>query len=186
MKNFAKIADGIDVVPLLLSIKQHPELWDQNPMRRVTEGTPHTEMKDIWIRFRPADEFDPKNPAAFIEPHFAVWYPAYYKLPALRAIIFGLMARVEATHLGGVLITRIPPGGHIAPHTDRGWHPEFYNTKLYLPIATNDKVTFRVEDERVVMETGDIWWLDNTVEHEVTNEGDTERMTLIMCMRRED
>ena len=142
-------------------------------------------MKDIWVRYRAEEEFDPEKPEEFISPHFSVWYPAYYALMQLRPIIFGMMARVEGTHLGGVLITRIPAGGHIESHADKGWHPEFYNTKLYLPIATNDQCWFRVEDEKVVMKTGDIWWLDNTVEHEIANEGETERMTLIVCTRRE-
>lgn len=184
MKHFAKIAEGVDVVPMNLAITQQPELWDQHTFRKVLPGTPHAAMSDIWLRYRDYAERDEENPTKFVEPHFAVWYPAFYKLP-VRDIIFDMMARVQATHLGGVLITRIPPGGRIEPHTDRGWHPTFYNTKLYLVLATNDRTTFRCEDERVIMKTGDIWWLDNTVEHEVVNDGDTERMTLIVCMRRE-
>lgn len=185
MKNFLQIADGVDVTPLLLAIKQHPELWNQFSIRKTTTGTPHTEMSDIWVRYRPFEEFDPANPKAFLEAHFPVWYPAWHALPQLRPIVFGMMARMEATHLGGILITRIPPGGKIAPHVDRGWHPEFMNCKLYLPLMTNESCWFRVEDERVTMKTGDIWWLDNTKEHEIVNEGETERMTLIVCMRRE-
>lgn len=95
------------------------------------------------------------------------------------------MARVQASHLGGVLITRIPAGGRILPHADKGWHPEFYNCKLYVVLESNPKCVFRVEDERVVMNQGDVWRIDNTKEHEVVNDGETERMTLIICMRQE-
>ena len=185
MKNFLHITGGMDATALLLAIKKQPELWDQNHLRRTTDGTPHGGMQDIWVRFRVASEFDPSNPAAFIEQHFPVFYPAWHALPQLRPIIFWMMTRAEATHLGGILITRIPPGQKIASHVDKGWHSYFYNTKFYLPIATNDQCWFRIEDEKVVMKTGDIWWLNNTVEHEIVNDGDTERITLIVCMRSE-
>lgn len=178
-----RMVEGVDVRPLLLSLKQQPELWDQNQLRRTLDGTPHGDMRDIWIRWR-ADAYDAGKKGEFLGPHFPIWYPAFYTLP-LRNIIFAMMADVQATHLGGILITRIAPGESIKPHADKGWHPEFYNTKLYLPLATNDKCVFRVEDERVVMKVGEVWWLDNTVEHEVTNDGDTERITLIVCTRRE-
>lgn len=154
-----------------------PYLWNQKPLRKVAEGTPHEAMDDIWLRFA-------GKPEEYDKPHFPIWYPAEGVLP-VRQIILAMMARAQATHLGGVLITRIPPGGRINPHADHGWHPEFYNCKFYLPLATNDACTFRVEDEKVVMQAGDIWWLDNTVEHEIINEGDTERITLIVCMRRD-
>lgn len=184
MKNFLKIAEGVDVTRLLLSLKQQPELWNQNPLRKIVEGTPHKQMDDIWVRFRNFSEFNPENPKEFIGPHFPEWYPSYRKLPQIKEFVYGLMAKIEATHLGGILITRIPPGGRIEAHSDRGWHPEFYNTKLYI-VLQSDRCTFRVEDEQVVMQQGEIWWLDNTVEHEVWNDGEIDRMTLIICMRTE-
>lgn len=178
MRNFLQIASGVDVLPLLLQINLHPELWNANRERKDAPGSPHSEMDDIWVRHAESrEEFD--------GPHFAKWYPAYRELPSVRKMIFDAMARVQATHLGGVLITRIPPGGKIAAHTDFGWHPEFYNCKLYVVLASNQECIFRVEDERVAMETGDVWRIDNTKEHEVLNAGATERMTLIICTRVE-
>lgn len=71
------------------------------------------------------------------------------------------------------------------PHTDKGWHPEYYNTKIYIPILTNEFVINRCVDETVVMEQGSAWYFNNTVEHEVVNNGDSERITLIICLRCE-
>ena len=177
MKNFMHIGE-LDVLPLVSQIHRQPSLWNMHRERKDHPGTPHSQMDDIWIRHAESRE-------AFQEPHFAKWYPAYSALPAVRSIIFGLMARMEATHLGGVLITRIPPKGKIEAHTDRGWHPEFYNTKAYVVLRSNPQCVFRVEDERVVMSPGQVWTIDNTKEHSVHNEGDTERMTLIICTRCE-
>jgi mannose-6-phosphate isomerase-like protein (cupin superfamily) len=185
MRNFLHIAHGIDTAALAMALKLHPELWDAHTLRKTRPGTPHNEMSDIWVRYNDMSKYPDGDYSTFNEPHFPVWYPAYYQLPQLRPILLGLMARIEATHLGGVLITRIPPGGRVKPHVDRGWHPEFYRTKLYMPIEGNTQCINRVEDEQVVMLPGDVWYFNNLVEHEVINNGDTERITLIICMRTE-
>ena len=36
----------------------------------------------------------------------------------MRPIVFDLMRRIEAVSLGRVIITRLQPGGRIAPHAD--------------------------------------------------------------------
>jgi hypothetical protein len=178
LEHFTKIDEGVDVAPLVAQLEAQPHLWGAHSWRKAIKRGPHSEMTDIWVRFA-------GNEDDFHKPHFADWYPAYKALPALRPLIFGAMARMEASHLGGVLITRIPPGGKIGAHVDRGWHPEFYNTKLYYVLKTNPRCVFRVEQERVAMQVGDLWQIDNTHEHDVVNDGDTERMTLIVCTRRD-
>lgn len=181
-----KIAEGVDVMPARLALQLHPELWNQNTIRRDAPESPHTAMADIWIRYNDDTECRKTGDySRFNDPHDPIWYPAYYALPQLRPLIFGLMARVEATRLGGVLITRIPPGGHIQPHIDRGWHVEHYNTKLYVVLQGNEHCINRVEDETIAMQTGDVWYFDNTKEHEVINNGTDDRITLILCFRTE-
>jgi len=181
MKYFEKIA-RYNVWPLEEQLDAHPELWNTHGQRTVHDTFYGT--SDIWVRFRDPSEL--KEPKHFGEPHFPVWYPAWEKLPALQPIVFDLMARVKATHLGGILITRIPPHGGIKPHHDRGgWHAEHYRRKVYVPIKTTDQVSNHCEDETVIMRRGDAWWFENLVTHSVVNSGDTERVTLIVCMRTE-
>lgn len=181
MKNFLKIASGIDVLPLAIALQMHPELWDEHNERKEFENSSHKCTSDIWVRYN-----DPKNLSKgydkYTSEHDSVWHPAAAKLPQLRPIIFGLMDRCEATRLGGVLITRIPAGGHVLPHADRGWHPEYFDLKVYVPIHSNPHCVNRVADEKVVMAPGDAWYFNNLKEHEVINGGDTERITLIVCM----
>lgn len=182
MKHFQHIMSGIDVLPLLMAIKLHPELWDSNTLRKDRPNNAHIQTQDIWIRYNDLANVDKPS---FTEEHTSVWHNAYYQLPQLRPIIFGLMARLEATQLGGVLITKISAKGAVLPHIDRGWHPEFYPLKLYVPLQTNPQCINRVEDETVIMQTGECWYFNNTVEHEVVNEGDDDRITLIICLRVE-
>ena len=90
---------------------------------------------------------------------------------------------VRAVRIGGVMITRIPPGGRIEPHADDGWHAKYYNTKLYVVLQSNPQCVNRVEDERVSMAPGEVWYFDNLKEHEVVNDGPDDRITLIICLR---
>lgn len=182
MKYFQHIESNIDVSGVALALARQPELWNEHNQRKEFDGTSHAGTSDIWVRYNDLANLT-EDYEAFTREHDAVWHPAYAKLPQLRPIIFGLMARVEAVRLGGVLITKIPPGGHVLPHADTGWHPQYYNTKIYVPILSNPRCINRVMDERVAMAPGEAWYFNNTVEHEVTNEGDSDRITLIICMR---
>ena len=183
MRHFQCVAVGIDVLPLVLDLYRQPTLWDANSDRTHDAGY-FAGTSDIWCRFRAREELT--SPEAFCEPHVPVFYPAWYALPHLRPIVFGLMARVEAVQLGGVLITRVPSGCQVAPHDDRGrWHPEWFTTKAYVPLSTNPQCYSTCADERVVMQCGEAWLFDNLKVHSTVNDGETDRVTLIVSMRVE-
>jgi hypothetical protein len=183
MRNFLKIASGIETLPLLLDLHRQPELWNQHPDR--TRGdSPHRDVDDIWIRFRAYDALT--SAASFGEPFVPEFYPAWHALAHLRPIVFGIMARCEAVQLGGVLITRVPPGKRVAPHDDRGrWHPVFFGSKVYVVLASNPGCYNTCEDETVVMSQGEAWSFDNLKTHSTVNGGETDRVTLIVSMRCE-
>jgi hypothetical protein len=186
MKNLLKIAQGVDVVPLLLALQRQPKLWNRHTIRKTAEGTPHADMSDIWLRYNDVRDYELTGDyTGFNDSHESVFYPEWYALPQVRPIVMGLLARVEGTRLGGVMITKIPPGGKILPHKDDGWHAKYYNTKLYVVLQSNPQCVNRVEDDVVSMAPGEVWFFDNTKEHEVYNEGTEDRITLIICIRCE-
>src|ERR1700748_2278121 len=119
MRNFLKICDGINVEPLNFLLKQKPELWDVRTKRKDDPDSPHCAMSDIWVRYN--DDTEAKatgDYSKFNDPHFPVWYPAANDLSQIKPIALGLMAKMGASHLGGILITKIPSGGVIEPHVD--------------------------------------------------------------------
>jgi hypothetical protein len=184
VRYFQRIAAGVETLPLMLDLYRQPELWDQNTGRTAAEGGPFAGTSDIWARFR--DKAELTSTEAYSEPHVPVFWPAWYALPHLRPIVFGIMARVEAVQLGGVLITRVPAGKQVAPHHDRGrWHSEFFQTKAYLPLASNPHCYNTCADERVVMQVGECWLFDNLQVHATVNDGETDRVTLIVSLRCE-
>jgi len=178
MAHFQKFAEGLDVMPLLAQLHVQPDLWNANTMRTERSDSPHRGVPDIWVRTAP--EFGPVD-----APYIPVFYPAWNKLPALRSIIFPLAARYQASMIGNILITRIPPGGEVLGHTDRGWGPSYFNLKAYVVLASNEGCLNWCEDERVIMQTGDGWFFRNTVEHGVRNAGRTDRLSLIATFRVE-
>jgi hypothetical protein len=179
---FVKLADGLDVAPALRELAAHPALWDARTARKLAPGSPHAAMSDIWLRYR--DPAELTCAADYLAPHDSVFYPAWRSLPAVQAIVGGLVGRLRPRRLGGILITRIPPGAGIAPHHDRGgWHAEFYDLKLYTILEGNPGCRNICEQETVVMKPGETWSFDNLRVHSVENRGVTPRTTLITCLR---
>lgn len=182
MSQFTPIARGIDVSAVLEQLDGQPELWAHNDMRIRDPRSPHRETSDIWVRYRESSRLT--DFLSYREPHRSVWYPSARALPALRSIIFGLAARVEAVQVGGVLITRMPAGSTVYPHDDKGtWHSEFYDMKVWLPLRANPQCLNVCEGESIVMAPGDAWSFDNLRTHSVHNQGETERLCLICCFR---
>jgi hypothetical protein len=178
---FVQIASGIDVVPVLLELNRASHLWDRNPERRLYPGTPHAAMTDITVRYMPEAQLTME--ARRLE-HRNVFWPAWQELPSLRPMVFALMSRVCAVELGSILITKLPEGKRIEPHSDAGnWAPEWYNTKCHITLAGSALV--RCEDEVATFATGSIWTFNNLLLHSVECIGDSDRVSCIVSMRCE-
>lgn len=171
------------MLPLTLALYRQPELWDQHTAR--TEGdSPHKSVSDIWVRFRDPQQL--VSAESYAEMFVPMMYPAWHALPQLRPLTLSLMARLEAVQLGIVLITRVPPGCQVEPHHDRGrWAAEFFNVKVAIPLATNPDCHNTCEDERVTMRIGDVWLFENQCIHSTVNDGETDRITLLLSLRCE-
>lgn len=173
------VVGGVDA--LLSQIEADPSVW--NRYRSRTGPGPHKQVDDIWCRYNSIVNFDPDNPAAFNDRHDPVWYPVIESIPAVRDLCAEVMAMVDGEELGGVLITRIPPGGKVEAHVDRGWHAEAHE-KFAVQLMGNDRQAFCFEDSELRPIPGDLYQFDNSKLHWVTNDSNEDRMTLIICIRR--
>lgn len=72
------------------------------------------------------------------------------------------------------------PGGDIPPHRDMVGNVGFGGLRLHIPIVTNDKVNFVVAGKKVVMGVGELWALDTSYTHSVSNFGNDNRIHLVM------
>lgn len=181
-KSFLKIAEGINVIPLQIALISQPELFGKRTFRSDSYSSPHRGMTDIWVRYNAYENLS-KDPSRFNDEHDSVWYPEFYSIPEIRPIINWLMAYVEGERLGGILITKIPAGGVIEPHIDKGWHAEYYD-KFYIPIQNDEGANFCFEDGIISPNIGDVYWFNNGVSHWVENNSETDRISLIICIRK--
>lgn len=181
---FTKLAEGLDVSEVNAQLAGHPELWDSVDYRKhIGLGKPHSRMSDIWVRYNDIEPYRERGDLQGLnDPHIPVWYPAWDALPALKPIVFGLMATVQGEMLGGILITRIPSGEGIARHTDKSWHVSYYS-KFYVSLQAGPGARFHAENEFIEPAPGDVYRFDNKLPHWVVNESDRDRVTLIVCIR---
>lgn len=171
------ITSGAVVAPIYWALQQHPELWNEHDARTTPPDSPHRELDDIWVRYGEPDR------ARDGLPHDASWYPGADVLQ-VRGLCYDVMRHVQGVELGGVLITRIPPGATCYPHVDSGWHASRYN-KFGVQITSAPGQTFHVEDEVLETRPGDIFQFDNSFSHWVLNPTNYERVTMIVCVRQD-
>ena len=178
-----RICDDVDISAALAEVLAAPELWGEHPERTSYADSAHRETQDIWLRFR--DERTLTDPAEYDRPHWSVWYPAMERLPSLKPLILDVMRRIDGTHLGGCLMTRIPGGKRVYPHIDTGWHASTMNTKAYLILQANDGCLNMCGDDVAIMRTGSVWTFDNSKLHSVLNNGRSDRIACIVTCRVE-
>ena len=166
---------NIDVGDLAEKLKDD-SLFGEFSFRK--EKYAHTDMKDIWVRYNHIDMIGER----FNDEHSSVWYPVAHKLPEAVIICAQLMALVNGERLGGVLITKLPPGCEIKPHIDKGWHAEYYQ-KYFVPIANEKGAVFGFEDGNIEPMPGEVWEFDNSVPHWVKNDSNSDRIAMIVCIK---
>lgn len=190
MKHFVQLAAGVDVLPLLLAIQRRPELWEADDYLRKYPQGPFGEVETIFLRFPEklgviSDEdmaLYRQNKLAGFDQHECLDQPAYKVLHEARPLIMNLMNRVQGERLGRVMINKINPGGRIYPHCDTPEHANYYS-RFHIVLQSAPGSDFRCEDEHVNMRTGDVWWFNNKLEHEVINNSALARIHVIIDIR---
>ena len=192
MKHFFKLMGGVQTTALLHEVQVQQGLWNMFPMRK--EGA-HGEADDIVLRFNRYDkswtqEEKLERICANID---CVNYPPFDMLPEAQKLVFGLMAQVKGEHLGRVVITRLAPGKGIPLHSDRvpeaeeKWpqhqHPATYFERYHVVLQGHPGAIFGGGAEQVQMLTGEVWWVDNVVEHQVLNNSAEDRVHLIVDVK---
>jgi mannose-6-phosphate isomerase-like protein (cupin superfamily) len=184
MRNFRLLHAGLDVAPILAELDAAPE-WGQYDERREREGTAHGDLTaDLWIRYFARDTLN--EPADYNRPGQCVFYPVWDRLPSIHRLVWGLMTSQRAVEIGGILCTRLPPGGRIERHADDAWHAHRYNRKCYVVLEANARCIVECDGDEQVFRQGEIFEFDNTRPHAMTNDGNDMRTILIICLRCEE
>lgn len=174
-----------DVSKAVEQIAANPSAWNRHRDRLDRYGSPHSQVSDIWVRYNAIENMAADPVAFFQDPHESVWYPVADEIPEVKDLSIRLFDAVGGKTLGGVLITKIPARGEVKPHIDTGWHAGYYS-KYAIQLAGNKEQSFYFPDCELRPETGDVYTFDNSKLHGVANPSQEDRMTLIVCIRRED
>jgi len=85
-----------------------------------------------------------------------------------------------------VRIMNLPPGKKINTQTDYNCGYEDGIFRIHVPIQTNEEVFFILNDVRLIMNEGEVWYANVNLPHSVTNNGTTNRVHLVIdCVRNE-
>jgi quercetin dioxygenase-like cupin family protein len=179
MRHFQRIADGVDLAPLLAALAAHPELWGADELRvTYAEDSPHREVDDILVRFNAG-----RDPATLGDDLECIWQPAVSPLFLIRSLALDLMRRVGGERLGRVMLTRLAPGKQIHPHADvLGAYAHYYN-RVHLVLQSSPGCVFHAGQESVWMRPGEAWLFDAHAVHSVVNNGADDRIHLIVDVR---
>lgn len=183
MRSFYKLADGVDVQPVLHQLVRHPDLWNDDRFRTTFPGTPHGDADDILIRFSDTSVCDTRT--RVIGDDRPVWLPASKVLTSIKPIVLNLMRAVDAWELGRVIISRLKPGGQILAHSDDDG--EYVLTpdraRYHVVLQGLPGSLYHCGNETVNMATGSVWWFNAFEVHSVENHSSDDRLHLMVDVR---
>jgi hypothetical protein len=152
--------------------------WIDHYDRKISNG-----WTTILLRSRDGtmDGPDSMRPGKFERFRYT---PILERLPYFREVLDAFkcpMARAR--------ISKMLPHTFIGAHRDIGREAAslaFNQVRLHLPIVTNDKVRFVVGGEEFRLLPGRLYYLDFTKLHSVYNDGDADRVHLIVELQVND
>ncbi|MDN3583367.1 aspartyl/asparaginyl beta-hydroxylase domain-containing protein [Mucilaginibacter flavus] len=101
--------------------------------------------------------------------------------PSVNQLIAGLECPVMS-----VRFLKLQAGAIIKQHRDNELAFEKGEARLHFAVITNPKVLFYVENERVVLQEGEAWYINANLPHRVSNEGYSDRIHLVIDCKVND
>lgn len=101
--------------------------------------------------------------------------PLLHASPAFQSVLAAFDCAIESVRL-----MKLAPGSAILPHRDHDLDAAMGCARLHVPIVTNAAVWFRLSGKRVEMRPGECWYLRLSEEHAAANEGDTDRVHMVI------
>lgn len=106
-------------------------------------------------------------------------YDKYYNEDFFEELFEKISAELGDGYPVRIVFLSLKPGKFVIPHVDKGISV-LQNHRIHIPIYTNDDVIFTIEEETLNMKKGQIIEIDNTLMHDVKNDGDTVRIHLLV------
>jgi len=101
--------------------------------------------------------------------------PAIDKCPSVRAVLSKFECETQS-----VRFLRLLPGSKIRHHRDYELSLEDGLARVHIPVRTSTEVEFYLDDKRIEMNEGEAWYLNFNLYHSVENNGQDERIHLVI------
>jgi len=118
------------------------------------------------------------NPVA-AEPYLDTEMLAH--APYVRQVLEEIKCEKES-----VRFLRLAAGAKIKEHKDYFIGIEDGVVRLHIPVITNPLIEFYLDDERVDMQEGELWYLNFGLNHRVENKSDVDRIHLVLDCKVND
>ena len=174
MLHFVKVAENLNIAPLLAELDAAPEMWlaDTSRQRKV-RCQRHT--KNIFLR-APRKPLPPGAKNAN-DVHECRTMPAVGKFPHTLAFCERI-----ADQLGGLLgratLVALQPESRVLPHVDAGAYYRIRD-RFHLVLKSGRGSPLSAGDETAVMRVGELWAFNNKERHWAYNPSKEPRVHLI-------
>jgi len=101
--------------------------------------------------------------------------PMLQGCPYFRKVLAAFQCPLRAVRL-----MRLTPGSRIKEHADLELSIEEGTARIHIPVVTNAGVEFYLNSSRVVMAAGSAWYLRLSDPHSVHNNGDSDRVHMVI------
>ena len=171
MKNFVKIADGIDTTAIHQELQRNEVVWQADTARQ-RDVQCQRETESIFLRgahrtdetIRLEDVHQSKNTA------LSIYFPS--TMDWLKTVAHSLHGE-----LGRAMFAKLKPNGQVYPHIDGGAYYALRH-RFHLVIQSRGSL-MKCDGEEIVMNEGELWAFDNKKTHEAFNESADARIHLI-------
>lgn len=167
MERFARIAEGLDVSPLLKRILANEDLWGLRTERQSVPGSPHRETEAIFLRWAVDESVEGGFYCLKSRDHLETIYRLAPEIFPLCQIVIGkILGKPHDFNddIGRAMLTRMQPGGVIPTHVDEGPYADRYDR---FHVCLSGMSNFLVEGVEQVMVPGELWWFNHKLEHGV-------------------
>lgn len=83
-------------------------------------------------------------------------------------------------NIGSARLMRLGPGAKIHEHSDFMGADVNKEIRIHIPVKTNEEVLFMVNHELFIMNPGETWYADFELPHSVINNGNSDRIHLVL------
>lgn len=79
-----------------------------------------------------------------------------------------------------VRLMKLHSGAEIKEHRDLDMSFEEGEVRFHIPLITNARVGFFLDQEQIILKSGECWYLNLSLKHRVSNSGNSDRVHLVL------